>query len=855
MNLNTKISKSHRWLQSSLLLLVFCVIAAACQETSTTTPSNAGAPTTVPTPVPRDANSLVLVTDNHWDGNFMPTYVLKILLEEEMGYDVEVIQRGSIPETMQAVALGHADAFPGGWFPTHDFNFDKHPNLVHLGQIYGGRDLDAFEGWMVTSDLSLQYDITSVEDLLDTNVAQALDSDGDGRGEIIGCPDFWACAARNQQIMDDYGLSTFYDLRVPSSEPEMLDLIDNREANGQASIFYLYVPIAYPEDGSLSERAFWLEGTQSYLPLAVSRVVSRTDFVASHPDVTHLLDTFSIPGVDVSEGMVKIAREGRTPEVVTEWAREWIAENRDTVDGWLPDNRPAAQLEAVFPPSLPENTLRIAYTPDKEDLFLDLVMAFNAQRPPEMPPIEAIPVEMSAMLRGAVSEQYGAISPDSSVWLEEVDRLWQERNPDALSLTSTGNIARYALSPLVIATWESRAETLEGAEDGIGWVDMMTTVQSDPTFRWTHPSISTATGLLAVTAQFYSGAGKFENLSVEDLNVQENIDYVTEIGRTVNRYGAESEERVIMRILASGGYPLDAFVTQEQKVIYFNQNTPGEKLTAIYPSEGTFFMDHPLVLLDGPWVTPEQQRVFRAFADFVAEPEQQQMVLEAGYRPATIGATLDQAGTLITAENNVDPNEPRTLLQVPSPGVLEGIRDLWSLTKKPANIYLVVDTSGSMDGEKLSGAKGALLSFIDQIQGEQDQVALLEFNDRVRVLSPLAPLDEERMSQDIRNLEAGGGTLLYDAIAFALNELENEQGEDRINVVVAMTDGQSDGELVTVESVLREGELPVIIFTVGYGEDADLDVLERIAQLGEGEAYPSDPETINQLYELLSAYF
>jgi len=52
-----------------------------------------------------------------------------------------------------------------------------------------------------------------------------------------------------------------------------------------------------------------------------------------------------------------------------------------------------------------------------------------------------------------------------------------------------------------------------------------------------------------------------------------------------------------------------------------------------------------------------------------------------------------------------------------------------------------VDVSGSMRGEKLAGAKEALYSFIYQLEGERDQVALVAFSSRITEVHPLAPLD------------------------------------------------------------------------------------------------------------------
>ena len=91
-------------------------------------------------------------------------------------------------------------------------------------------------------------------------------------------------------------------------------------------------------------------------------------------------------------------------------------------------------------------------------------------------------------------------------------------------------------------------------------------------------------------------------------------------------------------------------------------------------------------------------------------------------------------------------------------------------------------------------------------------------------------------------------------MAYAQRRLQ-EEDPDRINVVVAMTDGQSSGDFAVVELQTRSNAVPVLVFTVAYGDDADLEVLERIARLGDGRAYPSNPATIQKLYQLLSGFF
>ena len=56
----------------------------------------------------------------------------------------------------------------------------------------------------------------------------------------------------------------------------------------------------------------------------------------------------------------------------------------------------------------------------------------------------------------------------------------------------------------------------------------------------------------------------------------------------------------------------------------------------------------------------------------------------------------------MTAANGVDPAEPRRVLGLPEPRVLAAIKDAWRADRKPANVLLVLDTSGSMNDESAS---------------------------------------------------------------------------------------------------------------------------------------------------------
>ncbi len=176
---------------------------------------------------------------------------------------------------------------------------------------------------------------------------------------------------------------------------------------------------------------------------------------------------------------------------------------------------------------------------------------------------------------------------------------------------------------------------------------------------------------------------------------------------------------------------------------------------------------------------------------------------------------------------------------------------------RPANVYLLMDVSGSMEGGKLSSAKKASEAFLGQLDGEQDQVGLIAFSNEVMEIHPLGPADGSAFVPSIHGLESGGATALYDAVIHAIGRLQNLWSTDRKNVILAMTDGANtagDHSLEDIGFKMSEAETPVSIFTVGYGFDADKSVLRKIARLGNGQVYNANRRTVKRLYELLSAY-
>lgn len=517
--------------------------------------------------------------------------------------------------------------------------------------------------------------------------------------------------------------------------------------------------------------------------------------------------------------------------------------------------------QATLPPATTGSALTVAYSPEKETLFTQLVDEFNRQgfKTPDGEKMVVTPVRLDpeTMIDRALTGELQAISPDSSLWLYQLDRAWMDAR--GTDLPVVGETVRYAVSPVVIAMWQDVARSMGYPDRSLGWEDLLSKAQSDANFKWSHPSTGSASGLLATLAQFYAGAGVTRGLTLEDAQRQSTLDYVAAIERTVRYYG-EGEWAVVQRVLQEGRSYLDAFVCQEQLVVYLNQNQ-SDRIVAIYPKEGSLWEDHPLALLETPDLTTNQRLVFARFRDFLLSSDAQAKVLAAGYRPADLNISLTDPASPLTADNGVDPSQPQTSLQLPNAAVVDVVRNVWWYTKRHTNVYLVADVSGSMRGEKIEGAQAALQAFVDQIQGDLERVGLIQFSSTVRETVPLAELGDNRsrLLIAIEALEVGGDTALLDAIDRAYEALQAQADAERINAIVVMTDGLENHSLIDLGQLLRkldtQPNVPVVIFCIAYGADADWDTLQRIAEATGGQLREGDLDTIRELYKILSTYF
>jgi len=376
----------------------------------------------------------------------------------------------------------------------------------------------------------------------------------------------------------------------------------------------------------------------------------------------------------------------------------------------------------------------------------------------------------------------------------------------------------------------------------------------------TNPDFSTS-GLSAVVAEYYAATGKKEGLVPEDVT-GEARETVKEIERSIVHYG-DTTLFISDQMRAEGPGYASAVAMEEATLVAFNRDRGSQpKLVAIYPEEGTFYSDNPFIVLDADWVTPAQRRGAEAFQAFLAERITPEVAARAGFRPADV-ETAPVAP--LNAENGVDPKQPERVLGLPEPRVLAQLKEAWREDRKPANVLLVLDTSGSMvEEDRLERAKDGLQSFLSEV-APQDSVGLTIFSDQIRPLIPVASFRQNRaqLEETVQGLIAEGGTAVYDATAEAFRQMgELADRNDRINAVVVLTDGEDTDSSRTVDQVTAEldqgdRETRVRVFTIAYSAGAvgAAEALERIAGASGGQAYTGDTDDIESVYRSISSFF
>jgi Ca-activated chloride channel family protein len=143
----------------------------------------------------------------------------------------------------------------------------------------------------------------------------------------------------------------------------------------------------------------------------------------------------------------------------------------------------------------------------------------------------------------------------------------------------------------------------------------------------------------------------------------------------------------------------------------------------------------------------------------------------------------------------------------------------FSNDRVPVSLGLVVDTSGSMAGEKWDHARDALDRFLLDLLGPDDEVFLYQFSSDPMLVEDWTT-DRARLSRSMRRIVPRGGTAMYDTLAEAVPMADG--GRNRKKAIVVISDGNdtnSSTSVADLKRLIRETE--VIMYAVGIDGQGD----------------------------------
>lgn len=483
-------------------------------------------------------------------------------------------------------------------------------------------------------------------------------------------------------------------------------------------------------------------------------------------------------------------------------------------------------------------------------------------------------VNLSSQLKNGTLQADAAgfptiISVDGDIYQSQLVYQVNQLFPGKNYIPEVTDAPLLANSPMVFMSQADVAAGLRKAADPYkALVTAKTHRDIDPaspaiTVNYVHTAPTRSnSGLQTLVAQFASVSGKRpEQLTAAD--VQKFQPQIQQIQSKITRYGV-STNSLAESMVKNGAFWASVGSVYESSVIAANSGLkPGQqRYEAVYP-KATFTSNMRAIVPNAPWVSADEKAAADEFISYWRSPETQKIATDLGLRPGTPGVPL---GAKFSPQFGVDPQAKYDSLRPPQPQVVEAMLKSWQeAAKKPSQVVVVVDSSGSMSGNKLPAVQATLQNYINSL-GPKEKIALIDFDSEIRppVIVDGTPQGRDRGLQFVSGLKADGGTRLYDSALEARNWLQKNLRKDAINAVLILTDGDDSESTTSLQQLSAElkksgfnSDQRIGFFTVGYGKEGEFNpqVLKQIAELNGGYYAKGDPETIAKVMSDLQVEF
>ena len=304
----------------------------------------------------------IKIADMGWMSNIPVINIMKIILEDELGYEVEFIPTLWAEPTFIALATDppEVDIFAECWMPNLQPLVDKY--VTEKGKVeivstsYIAPQGFVVPTYVVKGDLErgiapIASNLYSVKQLND--YIYLFDRDKDGRGDLIGGPKGWLCTEINewqleswelnydQLTQDEWVASSLFTAAYQEGEPVLIYCYEPTWFSFRFEITWLETPVYSNEawtdykvwkDWKAGKDVSWKPGIACGYPPSNILVVVTDEFNKRYPEAYRFLKNWSVPLKDLSELCYKIEIERLPVSYVTS---NYIKEHSELVNQWL----------------------------------------------------------------------------------------------------------------------------------------------------------------------------------------------------------------------------------------------------------------------------------------------------------------------------------------------------------------------------------------------------------------------------------------------------------------------------------------------------------------------------------------
>ncbi|MBT9312666.1 glycine betaine/L-proline ABC transporter substrate-binding protein ProX [Leptothoe kymatousa] len=282
------------------------------------------------------------------------TEVVNIGLEQ-LGYDINKAKELEYASMHVDIGNGGIDFTAAHWDPNQVEFFENSggdEKLERAGLIVA----DVLQGYKIDKATAEKYNITTLDQLKDPEIAALFDSDGDGKANMVGCNTGWACELIIEHHIDEYGLRD----TVQQDQGQYFALIADsvtRFEQGKPILFYTWTPLWLHNTLVEGEDVTWVEvpytsfadqqgddlddietlvdGKNLGFGIAQQRIVANQEFIDNNPAAAKFFSLVEVP-IDAVNDQNKLVQDGEDSlDAIRGHAEAWVTENQAEFDGWV----------------------------------------------------------------------------------------------------------------------------------------------------------------------------------------------------------------------------------------------------------------------------------------------------------------------------------------------------------------------------------------------------------------------------------------------------------------------------------------------------------------------------------------